>query len=62
MVQNISKISRQQISNVLGHSFSESEFANYLQQIKTIKPKVGKFWQTTGAEAGVYIRLVRNII
>jgi HlyB family type I secretion system ABC transporter len=55
MVQNISKISRQQISDVLGHSFSEPEFANYLQQIKAIQPKVGKFWQTTGAEAGVYI-------
>ncbi len=55
MVQNISKISRQQISNVLGHTFSESEFANCLQQIKTIKPKVGKFWQTAGAEAGVYL-------
>jgi ATP-binding cassette subfamily B protein len=55
MVPNIPKISRQQISDVLGHSFSESEFANYRQQIKTIKPKVGQFWQTTGAEAGVYI-------
>ena len=55
MVQNISKVSHQQISDVLGHTFSESEFANCLQQIKTIKPKVGKFWQTAGAEAGVYI-------
>jgi HlyB family type I secretion system ABC transporter len=55
MVQNISKISRQQISDVLGHSFSESDFANYLQQIKTIKPKVGKFWQTVGSEAGIYV-------
>ncbi len=55
MVQNISQVSRQQISDVLGHTFSESEFANCLQKIKTIKPKVGKFWQTAGAEAGVYI-------
>ena len=55
MVQNTSKVSRQQISDVLGHTFSESEFANCLQKIKTIKPKVGKFWQTAGAEAGVYI-------
>jgi HlyB family type I secretion system ABC transporter len=55
MVQNISKISRQQIIDVLGHTFSESEFANYLPQIKTIKPKVGKFWQTAGAEAGVFV-------
>ncbi len=55
MVPNISKISRQQISDVLGHTFSESEFVKCLQQIKTIKPKVGKFWQTAGAEAGIYI-------
>ena len=55
MVQNISKVDRQQISDVLGHTFSESEFSNCLQQIKTIFPKVGKFWQSEGAEAGIYI-------
>ena len=55
MVQNPAKISRQQIGDVLGHNFSESEFSNCLQQIKIIKPKVGKFWQTEGAEAGVYL-------
>ncbi len=55
MVQNRAKVARQQISNVLGYTFSESEFSDCLQQIKTIKPKVGKFWQTEGAEAGVYI-------
>ena len=55
MVQHLSKISCQQISDVLGHNFSESEFFNCLQQIKTIKPKVGKFWQTEGAEAGVFL-------
>jgi HlyB family type I secretion system ABC transporter len=55
MVPNISRVSRQQISDVLGYTFAESEFTNCLQQIKTIKPKVGKFWQTTGAEAGIYI-------
>ncbi|WP_019507696.1 peptidase domain-containing ABC transporter [Pleurocapsa sp. PCC 7319] len=55
MVQNISKVSRQQINDILGHTFSESEFSNCLQQLKTIKPKVGKFWETTGAEAGVYL-------
>ncbi|VEP15091.1 Peptidase C39 [Hyella patelloides LEGE 07179] len=55
MVQNSSKISRQQINDVLGHIFSASEFASCLQQIKTIKPQVGKFWQTKGAEAGIYV-------
>ncbi len=55
MVHNLSKISRQQMSHVLGYNFSESEFSSCLQQLQIIKPKVGKFWQTEGAEAGVYI-------
>ena len=55
MVQNISKVSRQQISDVLGHTFSESEFSNFLQQIKTVEPKVGKFWQSEEAQAGIYL-------
>jgi predicted double-glycine peptidase len=55
MVSNASKISSQQISAVLGHAFSEAEFAECLQQIKIVKPKVGKFWQTMGAEAGIYM-------
>ena len=55
MVQDISKVSRQQIGDVLGHTFSKSEFSNFLQQIKRIEPKVGKFWQSEEAEAGVYL-------
>lgn len=55
MVQNQAKISRQQINDVLGHNFSESEFSSCLQQIRMIKPKVGKFWQTEGSEAGIYL-------
>ncbi len=54
MVQNTSKISRQQMADVLGYSFSESEFSSCLKQIKTITPKVGLFWQAEKAEAGVY--------
>ena len=66
MSKNISKISRQQISNVLGHTFSETELSNCLKRIKTIQPKVGLFWQTTEAEAGIYlvvkgkVRLIDN--
>jgi len=66
MVQNKSDISRQQISDVLGYTFSESEFSDCLQHLKIIKPKVGKFWQTESAEAGVYlvikgkVRLIDN--
>jgi len=54
MTQNISQFDSQQISNVLGYSFSESELANLIQQLKTISPEVGKFWQSEGAEAGIY--------
>ena len=54
MVQDLSQISRQQMSSFLGHTFSESEFTRCLQQTKAVKPKVGKFWQTQGAEAGIY--------
>lgn len=61
MVQNLSKISRQQISDVLGHTFSASEFSNFLQQIKSVSPKVGKFWQSEGAEAGIYLVLAGKV-
>ncbi|MGK7892246.1 MAG: peptidase domain-containing ABC transporter [Xenococcus sp. (in: cyanobacteria)] len=55
MVQNTSKISRQQIAEALGYSFSESEFASCLKKIKTVTPKVGLFWQAETAEAGIYL-------
>jgi HlyB family type I secretion system ABC transporter len=61
MVSNICRVSRQQISDVLGYAFAESEFTDCLQQLKTIKPKVGKFWQTAGAEAGIYIVLAGKV-
>ena len=55
MVRDTSKIDCQKISDVLEHNFSDLEFANFLSQIKTIEPKVGKFWQSEGAEAGIYL-------
>ena len=61
MVQNISKVDRLVFSGVLGHSFSESEFAQLLPQIKIILPKVGKFWQSEGAEAGVYLVMAGKV-
>ncbi|MEA5535802.1 ABC transporter transmembrane domain-containing protein [Crocosphaera sp. XPORK-15E] len=48
-------ISRQQLTKALGYSLSEKEFAKLQQQIKIIEPQVGLFWETTKAEAGLYI-------
>lgn len=61
MVQNISKVSCQQISDVLGHTFSKSEFSSFRQQIKKIEPKVGKFWQSEEAEAGIYLVIAGKV-
>ncbi|MDJ0842823.1 ABC transporter transmembrane domain-containing protein [Crocosphaera sp.] len=56
MVQiNNTVISRNQINEVLGVTLSEKEFSHLQQQIKFIKPSVGLFWETTNAEAGIYI-------
>ena len=55
MVQNTFKVSRQQLADALGYTFSESEFSRCLQQIKTVTPKVGLFWESDKAEAGVYL-------
>ena len=57
MVKNVSSalISLEQLTKTLGHPLSDAEFANCLKQIKFVEPKVGKFWQTTEAEAEVYI-------
>ncbi|KAB8331087.1 ATP-binding cassette domain-containing protein [Scytonema tolypothrichoides VB-61278] len=56
MTQNLSEqLSLQQLSNTLGHSLSEGEFQRCLKQAKSLTPKVGKFWQGTDVEAGIYI-------
>jgi hypothetical protein len=57
MVSNASNllISTQQLVNTLGHRLSQPELSRCLKQIKYLEPKVGQFWQTTDAEAGVYI-------
>ncbi len=48
-------ISRNQLNKVLGCTLSEKEFSRLRQQIKLIEPEVGLFWETTQAEAGLYI-------
>ena len=56
MVQiNNSLISRNQLNEALGCTLSEKEFSRLQQQIKQIEPSVGLFWETTKAEAGLYI-------
>ncbi|MEQ8756500.1 MAG: peptidase domain-containing ABC transporter [Coleofasciculus sp. G1-WW12-02] len=48
-------VSPEQLNHTLGYSLSVSEFQDYLPQFKSRTPKVGKFWQGTEAEAGLYI-------
>ncbi|MEH1836613.1 MAG: peptidase domain-containing ABC transporter [Nostoc sp.] len=57
MAQEISAqlLSVQQFNNTLGYSLSTEEFQHYLQQVKFINPKVGKFWQGTDVQPGIYI-------
>jgi ATP-binding cassette subfamily B protein len=43
------------LSNALGHSLSEDEFQRCLKHAKVLNPKVGKFWQGTNVEPGIYI-------
>lgn len=48
-------ISRQQLTDTLGHDLTQQEFSGCLKKIKSLAPKVGLFWQSTEAEAGIYI-------
>lgn len=59
MAQEISAqlLSVQQFNNTLGSSLSTEEFQHCLQQVKFINPKVGKFWQGTDAQPGIYIAI-----
>ncbi|QIR37112.1 ATP-binding cassette domain-containing protein [Tolypothrix sp. PCC 7910] len=63
MVQNLSDplVSLEQFSNILGYSLSEAEFQRCLAQFKFINPKVGKFWQGTDVEPGIYIVLAGKV-
>jgi ATP-binding cassette subfamily B protein len=48
-------LSLQQLNNALGHSLSEDEFQRCLKHANILNPKVGKFWQGTNVEPGIYI-------
>ena len=61
MVQNLSVVTREQFHTTLGHSLSATEFQNCLNQVKYITPKVGKFWQGTEVEPGVYIVIAGKV-
>ncbi|MEM8779798.1 MAG: peptidase domain-containing ABC transporter [Cyanobacteria bacterium P01_G01_bin.49] len=48
-------ISRQQLIEALGYSLPEQDFSELQPRIQMIEPPVGLFWETTNAEAGLYI-------
>lgn len=39
----------------MGYSLSEQEWKEYCQEFKSLTPKVGKFWQGTEVQPGIYI-------
>jgi HlyB family type I secretion system ABC transporter len=63
MAQDISAqlITLQQFNNTLGYSLSTEEFQHCLQQVKFINPKVGKFWQGTDVQPGIYIAIAGKV-
>lgn len=63
MAQDISAqlVSLEQFNNTLGYSLSREEFQHCLQQVKFINPKVGKFWQGTDAQPGIYIAITGKV-
>ncbi|MEW6498922.1 MAG: peptidase domain-containing ABC transporter, partial [Cyanobacteriota bacterium] len=54
-------ISLELLSNILGYSLSQAEFQRCIKQAKSLTPKVGKFWQGTDVEAGIYIVVVGKV-
>ncbi|HEY9610254.1 peptidase domain-containing ABC transporter [Allocoleopsis sp.] len=48
----------QQLTQILGQALSEQELSNCFKQIEILEPKAGnRFWQSTDANAGIYIIL-----
>jgi signal-transduction protein with cAMP-binding, CBS, and nucleotidyltransferase domain len=45
----------QQLSTILGQTLSDEDFYRCLEQINSLNPKMGKFWQSKNAEPGLYI-------
>lgn len=54
-------VEQQLLNNILGYSLSSAQFQRCQQKFKYLEPKVGKFWQGTGVEAGVYIILTGKV-
>jgi ATP-binding cassette, subfamily B, bacterial HlyB/CyaB len=48
-------VSQQQLSNILSYSLSQEEWKYCIERGNSLKPKVGKFWEGTDVEAGIYI-------
>jgi len=61
MVQTPPRISRQHLSDCLGHDFSESQFSWCLKQIKILEPQLGQFWQSNQSEAGIYLIITGKV-
>ncbi|OUL23068.1 peptidase C39 [Nostoc sp. RF31YmG] len=63
MVQNLPEplVSLKQLSNTLGHSLTLAEFQHCLDKVKFITPKIGKFWQGTEVEPGIYIVIAGKV-
>jgi ATP-binding cassette subfamily B protein len=66
MVQQLSEVSKQQLSQqlaqTLGHTLSEQELSNCCKQIEILEPSAGKrFWQAADAIAGIYIVLAGKV-
>ncbi|MDM9585311.1 peptidase domain-containing ABC transporter [Nostoc sp. GT001] len=63
MAQDISAqlVTLQDFNNTLGYSLSTEEYQHCLQQGKFINPKVGKFWQGTDAQPGIYIAIAGKV-
>lgn len=54
-------VTRQHFTDALGCSLSEHEFQSKLKQCRFLKPKVGKFWQGTDVEAGIYVVIAGKV-
>lgn len=63
MVSNLtsSEINKNQLRQVLGYALSDKEYNLCLQKIQILEPKVGRFWETQGSEAGIYLVLAGKV-
>ncbi|MFN6518650.1 MAG: peptidase domain-containing ABC transporter [Nostoc sp. CreGUA01] len=63
MADNLSNqlVSLEQLNNILGCSISAEQYQQCVQQVKFLNPKVGKFWQATDGEAGIYIAIAGKV-